>query len=143
MITSYNAHPICTKDSLSAIPSNKIPVPSDQILFYLQKIWSILAPILPLHDPHLIQLTDNFVRDWYVTFPKGGTVTATYMCLTCTRAVWVTVSFSNSFVSIFVVILLYCYLPMIGIFPSFIMEISQKTNRPMETTKALKGHLSF
>ena len=52
------------------------------------------------------------------------------------------VSFSSNFffVSIFVVILLYCYFRMFGIFPLFIVEISQKI---WNVRKLRKGHLCF
>ena len=41
--------------------------------------------------------------------------------------------FPTFFVSIFVVILLYCYFRMFGIFPSFMMEISQINKEHSET----------
>ena len=47
------------------------------------------------------------------------------------------------FVSIFVVILLYCCFRMTGICPSFMVEISQKHYGTSEAMKVLKGHLNF
>ena len=52
MTLDDNANPIRSKDVLSLITSNKIPVPSDQISFSTEKSGQYQLPgILPFPDP--------------------------------------------------------------------------------------------